>query len=593
MRFTPTSLTINQLFNSVNEQYVIPTYQRRYSWTEKQIWELIDDVFQIEGGDQHLLGTVVCLAGHHRAGLNQLELVDGQQRMTTIVILLECIRQKLAEDSTADEARDIGTLLSAKPPSGPPVPKVMLDSIDSNEFSDLISQTEGREFKNQELFRAFEIVREQFIKDHSDDKLREFIYKLRNQAVVIRLDVSEARDAFKLFETINNRGLRLSPTDIVKNFLLGNAARFGPAALEEARRSWAELLRHLDGTNSDAFFRYYLMSILRIRIKKAEVVSRFKDLFMTRVEEAGSLPDRHNYPDLEDQDEEEGGDNNETQSVDDDVDRIEKVSFSKFLSRLVNCAKNYSEVVQAKTGDRRIDRHLRNLRMIKAVQTYGFLMHLRAGGCEDKPFREILKLTENFVLRRHVCRERANETEALFARLCDADPKNPLERTKRAYRDLCPSDEKFESEFSTTSFSANLIDRARYCLELIEVSKYGKHDELQVLGSDEVHVEHIIPQKIRTKRTKETYGDWVSYLGKNAEELHPKYVDRIGNLTIFAGPLNIGASNNPFARKKRAYRESAIHMTKDLARRSNFKFKDVEKRSAEFARDAVKLWPKP
>src|SRR5258708_16065917 len=89
---TPTSLTINQLFGSTNEQYVVPTYQRRYSWNEKQIWELIDDISLLENGDTHLLGSIVCLAGHHKAGLNELELVDGQQRLTTVIILLECIR---------------------------------------------------------------------------------------------------------------------------------------------------------------------------------------------------------------------------------------------------------------------------------------------------------------------------------------------------------------------------------------------------------------------------------------------------------------------------------------------------------------------
>ena len=96
MIITPTSLTINQLFGSNNEQYIIPTYQRRYSWHERQIWELIDDIGLVEGNDTHLLGSIVCLAGHHTAGLNRLELVDGQQRLTTISILLECIRQRLA-----------------------------------------------------------------------------------------------------------------------------------------------------------------------------------------------------------------------------------------------------------------------------------------------------------------------------------------------------------------------------------------------------------------------------------------------------------------------------------------------------------------
>src|SRR6202035_183973 len=101
--------------------------------------------------------------------------------------------------------------------------------------------------------------------------------------------------------------------------------------------------------------------------------------------------------------------------------------------------KVYSEIVLARTDDKRINRHLNNLRMIKAVQTYGLLMHLRVGGCSDKDFRQILKLTESFVLRRHVCRERANETEALFARLCANDPTSSVQSTRDAYRELCPS----------------------------------------------------------------------------------------------------------------------------------------------------------
>ena len=95
MFITPTSLTITQLLSSVNEQYVIPAYQRRFSWREKQLWELVDDIKLLEGSDTHLLGSIVCLTGHHVAGINKLELVDGQQRLTTIGILFECIHDRL------------------------------------------------------------------------------------------------------------------------------------------------------------------------------------------------------------------------------------------------------------------------------------------------------------------------------------------------------------------------------------------------------------------------------------------------------------------------------------------------------------------
>ncbi len=204
-----------------------------------------------------------------------------------------------------------------------------------------------------------------------------------------------------------------------------------------------------------------------------------------------------------------------------------------------------------------------------------------------------MKLTENFILRRHICRERANETEALFARLCSIDPQNPVAKTKKEYREASPSDAKFKEEFASISFTSSILDRARYCLEKIELSKHGKYTELKVSSSESVHVEHIMPQKIKTKRTKKEFGDWNSYLGNKAEHLHPKYVARIGNLTLFAGPLNIGASNNPFAKKKNAYKKSGILITKELLDLQVFKFKQIDTRSAKLAVIAVTLWPIP
>lgn len=591
MFITPTSLTISQLFGSPNEQYVIPTYQRRYSWYERQVWELIDDISLIEDTDSHLLGSIVCLAGLHKAGLNKLELVDGQQRLTTIAILMECIRQRMEQEGEVEEASGIGRLQSAKPLGGKSLKKVALDSIDSSEFDRLVQNDLGGEFQNKQLLSAFAIIRE-WVAERPIDSLRTFLYRLQNQAIVIRLDVSEAKDAFKLFETINNRGLRLSPTDIIKNFLLGNAARFGPEALELARTGWAALIVHLDGTNSDAFFRYYLMALVEARLTAAEVVTKFKGVFMTQVKEAAALPERHLYSDIEETEDDEPNESGNGSSATGPV-TSEKVTFKAFLDRLVRSAKIYGELVLAKTGDSQIDRHLRNLRMIKAVQTFGFLTHLRAGGCNDRQFREVLKLTESFVLRRHVCRERSNDTEALFARLCGVNPNLPLQPTKDAYRDLCPPDEKFREEFANASFSANLIDRARYCLERIEAAKHGEYDELHVLGAADVHVEHIIPQKITTKKSRDEFGDWVTYLGPNADALHAKYVSRIGNMTLFAGSLNIVASNNPFSRKKQAYKQSSILLTKGVASLPNFNFRTVEKRSIELAALAVSLWPMP
>jgi len=114
MVITPKSLTITQLLSAESEQYVVPAYQRRYSWHEKQLWELLDDVSLLEGADTHLLGSIVCLTGYHKAGINELELVDGQQRLTTVCILLHCIAERLKADGEMSAAQDVDRLLQAR-----------------------------------------------------------------------------------------------------------------------------------------------------------------------------------------------------------------------------------------------------------------------------------------------------------------------------------------------------------------------------------------------------------------------------------------------------------------------------------------------
>ncbi len=232
--------------------------------------------------------------------------------------------------------------------------------------------------------------------------------------------------------------------------------------------------------------------------------------------------------------------------------------------------------------------------MIKFIQTYGFLMAMRSGGCSDTVFEELLKHTEAFLLRRHICRERGNDTEALFARLCRTDPSNPIPKVITEFRAMCPDDAKFRLAFESFEFSSSLIDRARYCLEQIESKSHGNYSELHVGGSDTVQVEHIMPIKIKTKKAKDEYGDWPAYLGPDSEAMHRVFVSRIGNLTLFAGKLNISASNNPYERKKEAYIKSAIEMTRQLPRDyQEFRFEQITERSKKFASIAVNLWPKP
>lgn len=603
MKITPTSLTISQLLGSQNEQYVIPAYQRRYSWKQHQVEDMWDDLAILEGADSHLFGTIVCLAGHHTAGVNRLELVDGQQRLTTISIFLHCLLDRLRSEKQDDDAQDLARLLSAKALGGGSEPKILLDSLDANQFIRHAAGDLAEPVDNPRLLQAFSLLRTR-LAELPLERVGVFLYRLKNQAVIIRLDVSEAKDAFKLFETINNRGLRLSSTDIIKNFILGNAARFGEKPLNLAREQWAQVLTELDGIALDTFFRQYMMAHLAKRVTKSEVVEEFQKTFMREVEEADSLPERSHYADHTAADDEEDVDdavvddevpvdeNGEEEDDDSSSAPVARISFATFLEGLVRRARVYRQLVLATTGVAKVDRRLRNLRLIRAQPSYSFLMALRASGCNDKTFEEVLRLTETFLLRRHTTRERTNENETVFAQLCSANAANPMPAVRARYSEYCPNDERFRQEFVAATFPSRLLDRARYCLEQFELASQGTHPELLPGGPDIVHIEHIIPQKIKTKRAKKQLGDWVTYLGKDAVAQHPRYVSRIGNLTLFAGELNIGASNNPYRRKKAAHAQSAFALTKELpVKYPEFRFKQVESRSQVLADLALTIWP--
>lgn len=593
MKIHPATLKVGQLFSTENERYVVPPYQRRYSWEIAHVEELARDVQLIKSGDSHLLGTIVCLTGPHTSGINDLELVDGQQRVTTIAILLICIKERLNALGLHAEATAIESLIHAAAHDVKPTLKIALDSLDASEFTRQASGATLEKPRNPRLAAAFGHLRK-LASGMSEPTLRSFVFKLKNECFVIRLEVSDAKDAFKLFETINNRGLSLSPTDIIKNFVLGNAAQFGEHALAIAKAKWAELIQHLDGTSLDAFFRHYLCAKLKRRITVSFVIANFKMVFMTQVLEAKALPDRKFYTQERNVTDDPSVNVTGIPSGHEDLALLPSVTFAQFLEELISLAKTYGEIVQHSTTNKAVNRHLENLKWINALQTYGFLMALRFGGCDDKTFIAVLKLTEAFLLRRHTCRERANENETLFARLCSVDPKNPLPFVTSEYRKLSPTDQSFRQNFSETAFTSNLIDRARYCLEQFEYHAHGVGSELSVKGSSQVHVEHIIPQKIKSNKAKAAQGDWSEYLGDNAIDLHPQHVGRIGNLTLLAGALNQSASNGPYKTKRALYAESTLFTTKSVsATYEDFRFAEVVTRSDQLSELALMLWPMP
>lgn len=597
MKITPTTLTLQQFFSVGNEQFLIPAYQRRYAWGPRQQRELFDDIRLLPAGDAHLLGTVLLLSDTHTPGVNHLELVDGQQRVTTLTILMRVLARRYEKDGDREAAQELEKLLQCRGMDRKTQPKLHLGDLDHSDYTSIMDSLDVSEVENERL-KGAHVNFTAWIQQLTTDELNEFFHKLLNNASIIRLDVGAAKDAYKLFETINNRGLRLKPTDIIKNFLLGHASSLSQAMLDKVKDDWRKLIVALDGLDSDDFFRQWLAGKLHRKVSKTKLVGDFKWYYLRSVVEAETMTEFLSSVIKDEEDDEDAEDGVAAISDEDDaVDagsragKPRKVKLVAFARALRQSAELYSKLLWCQTGSAKLDRHIGNLWDIKAFQAFTWLLDMfERDSLDEKARIRLLRTLESFMMRRHICEKRSNELETIFAMLTGLDDADYEKTAIRTLREHTPDDDEFGAAFAAFPFVPAVINRARYALQVLEYDAIGHKNEYYLADPEELELEHIIPKAADKASTKKELGDWPSYLGEGWKPKHAKMLHRIGNMTLIADELNVVASNNPFQSKKKEYVNSNIRLTRDVAALPHFKFKQVEERSQHFASRAVVLW---
>jgi len=593
MNITPTKLTISQLLSSSNEQFIVPSYQRRYAWGYNQYLALYEDIEMLKENDGHLFGTIILHSNQHVAGINQPEIIDGQQRITTLILFLKAFEtsfRKLGKETKATEVRKIVTCHGLDDIEKS---KLVLGELDNPDIEQLVLNDNSVQLSNTKISETYESY-VNWLGELDFPALSGFYYKLTNIAVIIRLDVGIAQDAYKLFETINNRGLRLTSTDIIKNFLLGHAAKINDQkTLENVKAKWSEIIRNLDGIDTDDFLRQLMCSILHRKITMSKLVQEFKKYYLKNVLHGELLGEFEYYSDDFPVDEDEGNDDQD-ENNDLDTQEGEKFTIEKFLTDLSHLSYTYKQISTGTFSDKKLNRYIVGLNKILSKPTYIFLVHfLQSAAYSSKYKQKVLQYVETLMLRRHICESRTSENDDIFSKLVPLINKENLLELITEYvstNEYMPDDESFELSLPKHQFKGRLVNRAKYILERIEYFERGETQELVISSDTEVHLEHIIPQTINTKKSKDEFGDWVSYLGNNSVAKHAKYVNYIGNMTLLGESLNIQAYNNPFAKKKSSYRQSNFLITSQLAIKNDFKFSHVDSRGEDLTKTALKIW---
>jgi hypothetical protein len=537
----------------------VPPHQREYSWTSAEIEQLLIDFSDAKAtGREHFLGTVVTI--QDSAG-GALQIVDGQQRLTTTAIFLSEIRNYLSPDESADLIvesinNDFLSIIDRK--TRQRMPRLTLNTDDNDFFIDLIDKgLDHEELKptrdsHDLLIESARTSRDwvrKLASTHSKnevaDRLNDWLEFIEQDAKVVLLKVSDGSQAFKMFETLNDRGLRTSQADLVKSYLFGQSG----SRIAEAQSRWSSMRDNLqelkDGDGAINFLRHVL-----IATKKFARTENVYDETQTSIRgEAASVAYLA------------------------DLERLSRVYVSTFQSD-----SSHWDTYSQKSKDAI---KLYNRFDPKPVRPLLLSLALKFS---QKEFERSIQLIVCLTVRATVTgKNRSGIIETTYgAAALDIynDRVTNITELKKALEKVAVDDLEFEKAFSITRSAKP--DYARYYLRALEAADKNEKEPWYVVNEDNtaVTLEHILPKNPDS-------GNWPQF----DEDDHRRMFKRMGNLCLMQKTSNSNAGNESFEIKKTEYSISPLLLTSSLAKLNDWTPDEIESRQTKLAKLAIKAWP--
>lgn len=541
----------------MNKKLSVPTYQRSYSWEEKQVNDLLLDISNAIDNDEpeYFIGSIVTT----KNASQRPEVVDGQQRLATITIILTAIRDYFYQVSDNERADEINStyLLTKDLKTLELIPRLQLNSSDHDFFiKSILSKPNSVERKNvtaqkgshERLSIAYQLANKHINKLASIYKPTEHLIKwveyIETNLKVIWVCVADDSNAFTIFETLNDRGLALAITDLLKNYLFGLSSD----RIIEVQQNWIEMFSTLEAISDEettlTFIKHYWSSRYGITREK-EIYSEIKKKITAKTK------------------------------------AIEFCSELNSNSKLYSAMLNTQHEFWAKYSNtaRQYMLTLNNLGMIQIRPLVLSVLANFQPNEVEKALKIMVSWSVRFlicgglgggILERHYCEKSK-----------DINNKN-IKVTKELLEnmaDIVPNDSLFKTSFQTATVSKNPL--ARYYLRVLENEARGdKNPELVPNeNQDIVNLEHILPQKLNQ--------NWSNFLPED----HQAYYKRIGNLTLLKTKVNSDLSDANFNDKKIVYINSDFTITKSLSNKTQWNKIDIEERQNYLSELALKAWP--
>jgi uncharacterized protein with ParB-like and HNH nuclease domain len=550
--YQPEKRTIGELLSTTSPPIVVPDWQRSYSWNSSQVETFWSDLLDFErrnpkeaaGLRKYFLGSVVIVTTSEKQHL----LLDGQQRIATSAILLSVIRDaiKAYKDDAAHriQSRYLADIDDAQNET---VYKLSLNVYDRDFFRRLILEYRDGSFvepeRSQASHRLIAEAREYFEGKFSEKAKSvatpedAFKWALRIQDVltnymsVVAITSSDEETAAEVFETLNDRGIGLSTPDLLRNLVMRRA----PANLrDDIVELWGDIIQFETDTEIRTFLRHYW-------------ISRHGDVKTQRL-----------YREIRDH-----ITGNDVQSLD--------------ISRdLKDAAAKYRDIVAARDDDAEVEALLKEIDQLGASVLYPIVLSTLEKVSAEKR-GGLLRAVINLYVRHSVVGLLENSKLENVIHKIAVDIRGELNADDAiaALNEFAPDDDAFKSAFQRLSVSRTATQR--YLLSKLESDK-EQTEEHVVNIPDKVHVEHIYPQVPQDGQK------WAN---------HSQAINRIGNLTLLAKRLNVGAKNAPFADKKPYYEKSTILLTKELCANADWNFALLDDRQKKLSERIALIWPTP
>lgn len=524
------------------KQYVIPLFQRTYSWTNKEweiLWKDLIELCETENPRSHFIGSIVNMPTVSvPEGVAKYLLIDGQQRLTTIFVLLTLLRNKARENKNPEFADEINNTLLVNPYKKEiDFFKLMPTQVDRDAYINLINgKTNGSENQITRAYTFFEKKLRQVQFEH--EKLKKIITSYFS-VVSIVLDADD--NPHLVFESLNAKGRPLTQADLIRNYFF---MRIHIDNQDEVYNHYWQPMQTALNENLTEYIRHLLMRN-GIIIKQNDVYYALKE----RVSPTNA------------------------------IDYLKELQrYSVYYQRLI-----YPEY----EPDFELQKYFRRLNKIEVTTAYPLLLNIYGSYSENKiskaSFISILKTLENYLIRRFVCNVPTNQLNKIFTavypQLIAKHKDNFTEGIKiilqsRGY----PKDNEFYSRFKETKFygGGDRQIKTKLILEMLEESFV--HKETVPFGN--LTIEHVMPQTLSEW--------WQNHLGDAWEETHELFLHTIGNLTLSA--YNTELSNDDFTAKKQTYNESHLDLNKYFSPISSWTRSEIEKRAEVLAKQSLEIW---